>query len=254
MEVYERLSNHGRRPDGLQNTDEAKNIYPRYLILDAIAVEVDRLDPDQLPPHEQVLQRLQAAGVEAEIAFSKGHEPESVEAIAQEDERRNFAGFVDSLAGMEPGVVAPLPYRRTLAAAEAGEWRTVVQTAWDLDGLDFWLPLDADQVGGRPVLALRAEAFFSGYEPTGPASLAVRRALGDLGITRLWELREYGPEFEREAESAAFVYTGAEGMFFSGELDWLIFASHSGVTTLGGSVVEQLRRSWPGLERFLWRG
>lgn len=59
------------------------------------------------------------------------------------------------------------------------------------------------------MLALRAESFLLGNEPSGPASVAIREALHALGVPRIIELREYGPEFEQETTTAEFLYTGA---------------------------------------------
>jgi len=159
---------------------------------------------------------------------------------------------VNTLPGTEALEVAPLPYRRTLVADEARRWRESIQEIWELDGLDFWEPLRTDVVRGQPVLALQADSFLRGNEPSGPSSVAISEALQTLGVSRIIELREYGPEFEREPSTAEFLYTGAEGLFFSHDFDWLIFASHEGVTTLGGSIVEHLRAAWPELGTFVW--
>ncbi|MCP4101705.1 MAG: hypothetical protein GY750_09805 [Lentisphaerae bacterium] len=250
--VYSALRNQGRREDDYHYSDDAKNTFPRYNVLAAIGVELDRLDPDRLPSSDDVLEWLRVAGGAAESLFTGSHEPGSIEAEAEDDERRRFIAFVNTLPGAEALEAAPLPYRRTLAADEARRWRESILEAWELDGPDFWEPLRTDVVRGRSVLALRAESFLRGNEPSGPASVAISEALHALGVSRIIELREYGPEFERESSTAEFLYTGAEGLFFSRDLEWLIFASHEGVTTLGGSNVEQLRADWPELGNFVW--
>lgn len=252
--AYAELGNSGRQADGYHYTDDAKNIFPRYNVLDAIGVEVDRLDPDALAPSEGLLEWLEVAGGAAESLMTGRHEDGSIESIAEADERRGFIAFVRALPDSEVVPAAPLPFRRTLAPEEAQRWRSAIQAEWQLEGLDFWEPLRSEVVRGRPVLALREESFWGEHEPNGPASLAIRDALGALGVTRLIELREYGPEFEREADTAELIYTGAEGLFFADGLDWLVFASHEGVTTLGGTIVTQLRVGWPELATFVWDG
>ena len=253
-DTYSQLPNQGRQADDFHYTEEAKSIFPRYQVLDAMAVEVDVLDPDRLPPDNALLEWLQTTALGAENLFTKRRESSSVEGKVQEEERQLFLQFVEALPQADVEPIAALPYRRTLGTEEARQWRSAIQRSWGLDGLDFWEPLRRTEVGGKPVLALQSDAFWNGSEPTGTASLAIRRALLHLDVSRLLELREHGPEFELETETAAFVYTGAEGMFFSRDLDWLIFASHEGVTTLGGSVVDELRRSWSGLDLALWEG
>jgi hypothetical protein len=40
-------------------------------------------------------------------------------------------------------------------------------------------------------------------------------------------------------------YNGAEGLFTSGDSEWLVFASHDGVAALGGTIVMPFKRAWP---------
>ncbi|MCP4965400.1 MAG: hypothetical protein GY926_09210, partial [bacterium] len=69
-----------------------------------------------------------------------------------------------------------------------------------------------------------------------------------------YELREWTPSFERDVGTVRFEYVPCEGMFFSADLSWLIFASHESVVTLGGSIVTELRRSWDELNEHIWDG
>lgn len=81
----------------------------------------------------------------------------------------------------------------------------------------------------------------------------MRRALADLGIRRVIELREYGPEYEVALDALSPTYNGAEGTFTSEGAEWLIFASNEGMTTVGGTIVEPLKRVWPSWAAALWR-
>jgi len=249
--AYGQLENHGRQADDYHYTERALDIFPRYNVLAAIGVEVDSLDPDALPRDDDVLERLRVAGGAAEGLLT-GHEQGSTEDLAERSERERFLEFVGMLPSAEMTQVALLSYRRTLTADEPSRWRSAVERRWPLTDGGFWAPLRYTTVEDQPVLALRADAFWEGNEPDGPASLAVRSALIALGVNRLIELREYGPQFEREASTLQCTYNGAEGLFFSERLDWLIFASHEGVTTFGGSVVTELRASWSDLDRHIW--
>ena len=49
VDAYSQVPNSGRAADGFHYRDDAKDIYPRYNVLDAIRVEVECLDPDALP-------------------------------------------------------------------------------------------------------------------------------------------------------------------------------------------------------------
>ena len=102
-------------------------------------------------------------------------------------------------------------------------------------------------------LALDSNAFWVG-EDDGPAAVAVRRALQELGVRRVVELREYGPEFEVDLDDLSPTYNGAEGIFTSEGAAWLVFASHEGATAIGGVLVEPLKRVWPSWADAPWNG
>jgi hypothetical protein len=82
----------------------------------------------------------------------------------------------------------------------------------------------------------------------------LRDALRVLGVEWVFEVREYGADFERHAETVAMVYTGAEGLFASQRLDWIVFASHEGVTTVGGVIVAAIKDAWPSWQSGVWTG
>lgn len=237
---------------GSQGRESDKNICPRFHVLDAIAVEVDRLDPGRMPPPEEVLDWLETCGGAAEGIFTGGAAPGSVQKLAEAEERGAFLLFCAELKLAEAREVEPLPYRRTLSDHEDERYRSQVLQAWELDDLSFWEPLKQDTVRGRRTLALRAESFENVVGHEGPASIAVRQALANLGVNRVLELREYGPAFERAVETLECVYTGAEGFFFSDDFEWIIFASHEGVTTVGGTIVAELEQSWADLGSHVW--
>jgi len=203
--AYGQLDNDGRQADDYNYTEQAQDIFPRYNVLAAIGVGVDSLDPDALPRDDDLLEWLRVVGGAAE-GLMTGHGPGSTQDMAEGSERERFIEFLGDLPRADVTAIAPLPYRRTLSADEASRWRSAVEGRWPLADGGFWAPLRESTVGGAPVLALRAEAFWEGNKPDGPASLAVRSALMALGVNRLIELREYGPQFEREAITIECTY------------------------------------------------
>ena len=48
--------------------------------------------------------------------------------------------------------------------------------------------------------------------------------------------------------------TAPRGIFTSDGASWLVFASHEGVTAIGGTLVEPLKRVWPSWADALWTG
>ncbi|HVF76318.1 MAG TPA: hypothetical protein VM938_14880 [Acidimicrobiales bacterium] len=250
IEAYERLPNQGRAEDGYHYREDAKDVFPRYNVLDAIRVEVERLDPEELPPVQQLVDALVHAGYNADDLFTTG-EAGDVEGRAIDDERARFVEWVKQITLRLPDSVLPLAYRRTLTSEESLRWRTEVERRWPIEHGGWWEPINSK--ARDEALALDGDAFCAGDED-GPATLAVRRALGELGVRRAVELREYGPDFEVAVDDLSPVYNGAEGIFTSDGARWLLFASHEGATAVGGTLVEPLKRVWPSWADALWTG
>ena len=68
----------------------------------------------------------------------------------------------------------------------------------------------------------------------------LREVLASRGIASVWELREYGPEYEQDVGLFEPYYNGAEGYWSSGNLDWIIYASHESSVTVGGWLLPEL--------------
>jgi hypothetical protein len=250
---YAELPHSGRSSDGYHYTEDARSIFPRYNAVDAISVEVDRLDPRVLPSPNEIVEWLLTAADAADSMFTKDVDDE-VQQEAARDERGRFARFIESLPDRLEHRVDTVPFRRTLDVGEGREWRERLTESWPLEHGGFWGPLNADYADGRDHLALTSDAFWSDSGRDGPASVAMRDALRVLGVEWVFEVREYGSDFERHAETVAMVYTGAEGLFTSERLDWIVFASHEQVTTVGGVIVPAVKDAWTNWQSSVWTG
>jgi len=83
----------------------------------------------------------------------------------------------------------------------------------------------------------------------------IRAMLCERGIPRVLEIREYGDGFEIETQAADFTYNGAEGFWTSGDLDWLVYASHESSITFGSNwLVEGMKRLLPDFEKYIYKG
>ena len=249
IDAYTRVPNEGRASDGYHYRDDAKDIFPRYNVLDAILVEIERLDPEDLPSVEVVRDQLVNAGYHADDMFTSG-KAGAIEGRAMEDERALFLLWVDAAAERLPESVQPLPYRRTLAPEESTRWRNEVESRWPIEHGGWWEPISSSAPDDAVVLD--AASFWDDHDD-GPATIAVRRALEALGVRRVIELREYGPEYEVALDALSPTYTGAEGTFTSEGAEWLIFASHEGMTAIGGTLVEPLKTVWRSWADAVWR-
>ena len=86
------------------------------------------------------------------------------------------------------------------------------------------------------------------------ANERLRAILAARGIERVWELREYGPEYEESLALFEPSYNGAEGYWSSGDLDWIFYASHESSVTVGGWLLSELKSMWPSWQAHVWTG
>ncbi|MGH9154470.1 MAG: hypothetical protein ACRD1K_01115 [Acidimicrobiales bacterium] len=246
-----RVLNDGHAGDGYHYRDDAKNIFPRYNVLQAIRVDVERLDPGNLPERDVVVAHLVHAGYHAEDLFTGG-DPGEIEQRAMDEERLAFVDWVERTVSNPPASVRPLPFRRTLTTEEGVRWKAGLEERWNLEQGGWWKPI-VERADSDQALALDATAFWDEND-AGPATTAVREALRALGVERVIELREYGPEFEADLDLVEPTYNGAEGLFTSEGLAWLLFASHEGVSAIGGTIVEPFKQLWPDWREARWQG
>ncbi|PWK84671.1 hypothetical protein C8D88_108287 [Lentzea atacamensis] len=94
------------------HTDEEKRIFPRQNVVAAMLREIERLDPDDLPPPDR-LAALATAATTAQSVFTTDLGP--IEAEAAAAERELFRRSIKSWPAAKDLVVEPLGYRRVLA-------------------------------------------------------------------------------------------------------------------------------------------
>ncbi|WP_394621534.1 hypothetical protein JNUCC0626_21295 [Lentzea sp. JNUCC 0626] len=218
---------------------------PRCEVVAALLNEVEKLDPEDLPPLDQLVSALSTAATTAQSMFTTGLGPADAEASA--GERALFRRSVKDWLRQDL-VVEPLPYRRALGEDEALEWRRRIEARWGspLDGME-WHPI----IGPVPpdVLALDSDAVWE-----GPATELAQAALRDMGVRRVVEIREFavtGYVLDLEL----FVPTnagGPEGIWADDTMEWIAYASHEASVAFGGTLAERLRASWPDVADWTW--
>lgn len=243
---YRQLPNNGRQADGFHYTTEAKRIFPRYNVVEAILIEVERLDPDHLPGIDAVTHTLLAAAESANSPFTTSPRDE-VEADAIADERRLFVANVQRWVAQPNLGIDPLPYRRVLRPAESSAWRTSSQHRWGVRN-GWWHPMLSSSVP-HDVLVLTEESM---WEDDGVDQ--VRRVLRELGRRRVVELSEYGPDYLLDIGIFAPRYTGAEAIWSDERHDWIAYASHEGTVAFGGALSTGLATNWPDVHSWRWPG
>jgi len=247
-ERYAELLDRGRdrQRDGYHYTAEALAIFPRYNVLNAIRIEVERLDPDRLSDFGETRAQLLRAGESANDAFTQGsHGPIETRAIAEE--RAAYGQFVAGLEQASLDGVEPLPYRRVLQMAESEALWSGLGRFWEVPRGGCWYPLASCSLAG--IVAFDAPAFARAIRLPD-----LRLLLASRTIRRVWELREYGPEITVDLELFDPQYNGAEGYWSSEPFDWIIYASHEGSVTVGGWLLDGVQSCWPSWARGVWRG
>ncbi|WP_146017597.1 hypothetical protein [Verrucosispora sp. ts21] len=243
---YGRLPDGSCRADGYHYTTEAKRIFPRYDVVEAMLMEVERLDPDRLPAVDVLVSMMLAA---ADGGDSPLTEPpyDEVEAQAAADERRLFAAKVQHWTAQADVRADPVPYRRVLTREESSAWRTSLQRRWGVQS-GGWHPM-LSAAFPHDVLVLTEESMWQ-----GDGVDQVRRVLRELGRPRVVELREYGADYLLDVEIVAPRYTGPEGYWTDEQHDWIAYASHEGTVAFGGVLSAGLVATWPGVDRWRWPG
>ncbi|NUT04363.1 MAG: hypothetical protein HOV76_12855 [Hamadaea sp.] len=231
----------------LWNRDSVPKPFPRYNVVNAILVEVERLDADDLPPAPELAGLLRRAAAEADSLFTRP--ADETEARAMADERGLFAGRVREWAAQPDLQVEPIGYRRVLTKDESAEWRERAQVRWGVVNL-VWYPMLPDDVP-REVLIVPESTMWE--EPT---AALIRQVLHDLGARRVVELREGGPDYAIELSLMVPCYSGGtEGIWVDESLDWIAYASHEDTVAFGGTLADRLRsRLDESRDRRYWNG
>lgn len=231
-----------RETDGSHYTPAALATFPRYNVLGAICVELERIDPAKLADLDNTRALLVQAGKTANDAFTQ--KPIcKIDAKAIAEEREAFCRFVEGLNLTALSSVQELPYRRVLTDEESTSIWSRLRARWRISN-EYWYPLRECELSD--VLAFKTSAF-------DEAMFArLRDMLAARGVEHVWELREYGPEYEQDVSLFVPCYNGAEGYWSSGDLEWIVYASHESSVTIAGWVLEELKAQWPLWQHYIW--
>ncbi|MFA7004261.1 MAG: hypothetical protein WC429_09510 [Verrucomicrobiia bacterium] len=241
---YQKLSERGRARIGSGYSDEAYDIFPRYNVLSAILTEIERIDSDDLPDYSALSDLLILAGHTASSPFTE--KPHSnIEAAAIADERLKFAAAVQGFTLDSLAKIPMLPYRRVLSSKEVVPLWEQAKQRWAADGSYFY-PL-AERTDAS-LWAFDAAAFHREFPPK-----RLQDILRSWGIKRLYELREYGANnYLLSTDAWDPAYDGAEGFWFTSSFDWIMYASHEGSITTGGTLTDVILSEWKASYQHQW--
>lgn len=221
--------------------DRDRATFPRYQVLTAILLEIERLIPQESSVVE-LRDLLVCAAHTAETAFTKPPDA-AISAKAMEEEREAFCAFVQTQDEDLLWRVAPLPYRHVLSAAAASVVGAELLRVWGARG--YWYPLERTR--RTDVRAFRRDAF-----EADQADAKVAALIDALPARRLWQIGETGLTFEIEPASLDLLGAEEETFWISADLDWIVYVSHESSVTVGGVLVDPLLAAWPGAAAAAW--
>ena len=233
----------GLTRSGSAYTPEALAMFPRYNVLNAVLIEVERIDSETLTDLEKAREDLILAGKLGEDVSTSGPKDE-ISSKTMADERERFCNFLLQQTADSLKEIAPLPFRRVLSRAERDSVWAKVRDRWQI--IEPWFPLDIDS--RADLFTFKAKAF-----ETGVQASTLKEFLTARRIIRLWELREFGADYTESIEWFEPVYyNGAEGFWSSEGFDWFVFASHESSITVGGWLLDSIRKIWPSWQEHAW--
>ena len=227
---------------------EAQDIFPRYQVLAAILADVESVVPKDFVTLEDVRGFLLVAGQGAEDMFTRPPKsPLADQAIGEE--RAAFCRFIQRITPEDLAVVVPLPYRRTLSREEHQVLWTRLYERWGVREGQYWYPL-SPEAAPPDALAFQQDWFDHAVPPP-----VLQHILATHGVARVWELHEYGPEYEITLAQVEPEYGDTEGYWTAGEIDWVIYVSHESSVTVGGSwLTVAVQAVWPEWDQHLYTG
>ena len=174
-------------------TDAEKNTFPRYNVLEAILVEIERLRPESFDSLKDAREMIILAAQVADSMFTKPAAG-AIQALAMQEERDALCFWIDTLDAASLAGVSPMPYRHALTDQESEAIWERLNSRWSTGG-SFWYPLSGEAPANT--VAFDANAFHEHI-----SSIEFQRILSNHEIQNIFELREYGPEYELEVSLA----------------------------------------------------
>ncbi len=240
---YGELVSAGEHRSGYAYTKEALCTFPRYNVLNAILVDVERHRPDDFISLDEAKRVFKAVVANAQNIFTQPANG-NLEQQVMNEEREALSNFIAKITENDLSLVGPLFYRRVLTAEEGA-------TIWDRLRMDwgikegYWYPL-ADRKRED------IEAFQDAYFEKELGTEKLRTILHAHGIETLWEMREDGVNHELELSVFEPYYDGNEGYWCDSSFEWIIYASHESSITIGGWLLPEIKSVWSNWKERVW--
>lgn len=230
---------------GKDYSTAAYNLFPRYLLDEAIAVEVERTTGQQFRSLDEARQLLLEAGHRAFASLLQEFQRSPEACVAVTDEWRAFEAYMSSLDAVQLARVEPLPYRRVLAKPESEHLREELSARWGAKG--YWYPL-AKCDPHTNVVAFHQEL----WSRRGGTSLLLQ-AIHERAVERCFLLLEGPVDYEIARSLVDPMYRGEES-FVTSDLEWLVYSSHESSIAVAGWLADFFRTQWRDWEAAAYGG
>ncbi len=240
---YADLASTGKDRAGYEYTPEALGIFPRYHVLNAVLVEIERHRANEFASLDEAKRAFRAMAADAQNIFTQPPNG-PIEQRAMSEEREALDRFIANLTDTDLAVVEPLFYRRVLNAEESSDINDKLRQVWSVTEA-YWYPL-ADRKRED------IEAFQDSYFEKEVGAEKLRTIFRSHGIERIWEIREDGINYEEELSVLEPFYNGNECYWCDATFDWIIYASHESSISVGGWLLAEVKSVWPNWERRVW--
>lgn len=278
-----------RKKDGYNYTDEAHDMFPRYNVLDAILIEVEKHNPEVFESLEQTKNQLTTVGLCAESSFTKPSNGQTIGKIITDELKKGtypLSEMLPKLFEIAEVMAKELPESRNNVVEEKAmneERRLFCKFICDLTEAEvsvvepmfyrrvisesesemlrkelsirwcevgsYWYPLT--ECDREDIIAFTDDFFDEDQDIEKLREILKRR-----GIYRIWQLREFDSSPEYEIDTYAFYpsYTlDGEGYWCSNDMDWVIYASHENSITIAGSwLIDEVKSAWKDWKQQVW--
>lgn len=243
MERYSELASLGKARSGYEYTGEALCTYPRYNVLNAMLVEIERHRPEDFTSLDEARRVFRAAAANAQNVFTRPPHG-NLELQVMNEERAALDSFIATATADDLSAVEPLFYRRVLSAEESAAIREKLETVWQVTE-GYWYPLSGRK---RDDIEIFQDAYFEKEVGTEKLHAIFR----NRGVATLWEMREDGIDYELELSVCEPYYNANEGYWCDETFAWIIYASHESSITVGGWLLPEIKSIWPNWEARVW--
>lgn len=241
-EKYYEIASAGNNRSGFGYTDEALYIFPRYVLLEAILIEIESYLPEDFPTVEEAKRFFYLVATETQSTNTRPHE-NKIAHKAISEERAALCKFTEQLTEQDLAAVEPLFYRRALSAKESNSIQEKLNSRWEVKG--YWYPLAIEKPDN-------VEGFQETHFEKEVGAEKLQAILRNYGVEKIYEIREHGANYELELSAFEPYYSGAEGFWCDEKFDWIIYASHESSITIGGWLLPEIKAIWSNWEERIW--